>query len=138
MSKQARVAEARGNLEAAWSLADRAIAAAEASINARGQGADVLPDLVLLRSDIGRQLQRPDQAVADADRAVQLLQGASQPGTYSMTVGTAHLTLGRALQAQSRREEAESAFRTAVEHLHNAAGAGHAAGWTRREPRRRS
>lgn len=69
--------------------------------------------------------QRSGQAETDAARARNLLQASTQPGTFSSNLGQAYLTLGRALQAQGRREEARAAFQSAAENLQNSVGRDH-------------
>jgi tetratricopeptide (TPR) repeat protein len=124
-SERALVARARGDLKVATDLADQAVAITEASVKAGRQGVDLMPTLLVRRSDLKLQLHRPDEAAADAARALTMLQPAAQPGTFSSVLGRAHLTLGRALQAQGKREEARAAFFSAAEHLQNALGPDH-------------
>jgi eukaryotic-like serine/threonine-protein kinase len=124
-SQQALVALGRGDLQAALQLADQAVAIDESAIKAGGQGADYLPTVLVRRSTIELEARHPDKAAADATRAVSLLQAAAQPGTFSSTLGRAYLALGLALQAQGRRDEARTAFRSAAEHLQSALGPDH-------------
>jgi hypothetical protein len=63
--------------------------------------------------------------VADATRAVDLLQQSVQPGAFSSSNGRAYLTLGNALKAQGKHDEARAAFRSAAEHLNSALGPDH-------------
>ncbi|HXP86430.1 MAG TPA: protein kinase [Bryobacteraceae bacterium] len=124
-SEQSLIALARGDLPMALQLANQAMTIAEASIKAGGQGAGVLPILLVRRSSIELDLRRTDEAAADAARALSLLQVAAQPGTFSGNLGRAYLTLGRALQAQGKGDEARAAFHSAAEHLQNALGPDH-------------
>ena len=124
ISQTSLILQARGELQAALDRADQAIATAEASIKAGQQGADYLPDLLLRRSDVNLQFGRIDDAVADASRAITLLQQSAEPGTYSRDFGHAYLTLGRALQAEGKSGEGRTAFHSAAEHLEIALGSG--------------
>jgi tetratricopeptide (TPR) repeat protein len=125
MLEQALVAQGRGDQRTALDLANQALATAEASAKTGRQGADSVPTILVGRSDIERQLGRQDGAVADAARALGLLQAAALPGKLSSTLGHAYLTLGRALQSQGKRDEARAAFRSAVENLQDAVGPDH-------------
>jgi len=124
-SERARNAQASGDLSTALDLANQAMAIAEASVKAGRQGVDNLPILLVHRSDIELQLRRPDEAAADAARALTMLQQAAQPGTLSSTLGRAYFALGRALLGQGHRDEGRAALRSAVEHLQSALGSDH-------------
>lgn len=124
-SERSLISLADGDLPDALRLANEAVAIDEAAIKAGGQGAGVLPTFLLHRSTVELEARRPDDAAADGDRALSLLQAAAQPGTLSSNLGRAYLTLGRALQAQGKREEARVAFQSAAEHLQNALGPDH-------------
>jgi non-specific serine/threonine protein kinase/serine/threonine-protein kinase len=124
-SDRALIAEARGDLQAALNLSGEAIAIAEAASKARRIGGDYLPTFLTRRSDVHLQLHRPQEAAEDATRAVSLLEAAARPRTFSSTLGRAYLALGRALLAQGKRDEAHTAFRSAVEHLQSALGSDH-------------
>lgn len=125
MLEQALIRQGRGDLSTAMDQANQALAIAEASAKTSGQGADFVPTILVTRSDIERQVGRTDDAVADAGRALGLLQDAAQPGKLSSTLGRAYFTLGRALQAQGRRDEARAAFHSAAENLQDAVGLDH-------------
>ena len=84
-----------------------------------------MPIILMNRSNVERQLGHPDEAAADASRALSLLQADAQPGTFSSNMGHAYLIWGRALQAQGKREEARTACRSAAEHLQNTVGPDH-------------
>ena len=114
----------RGNLEAALQLANEALTMLEAAVKS-GNGPEAIPWLLVRRSDVELRLNRPNDAAADASRALSLLQAAAQPGTFSSHLGQAYLSSGRALQAQGKGEEARTAFRSAVEHLQNTLGPDH-------------
>jgi len=124
-SERALIALARGDVRTAMELADQAVTIVEAAVKAGGQGVGLLHILLIRRSTIELAGRHPDQAAADAARAVSLLQAAAQPGTFSSTLGRAYLALGLALQAQGNRAEARTAFRSAAEHLQSALGPDH-------------
>jgi len=123
--QQALNAQAAGDLPAALDLSNQAVTIGEASVKAGRQGAAYLPIFLVRRSDIERQVHRTDEAAADAARAVSLLQAAAQPGTSSSNLGRAYLALGRALQAESKLDEARAGFRSAAEQLQSTLGPDH-------------
>jgi hypothetical protein len=89
------------------------VAIDEAAIKAGGQNTDYLPTVLLRRSTIKVAARWPDDAAADAARALSMLQKAAQSGVFSSTLRRAYLTLGK-------RDEALTAFRSAAEHLEKA------------------
>jgi serine/threonine-protein kinase len=125
VSEQSLIDLARGDRQAALQRANQAMSMAEASIKAGGGNEGALPLLLLRRSTIQLEARRPDEAAADAARALSLLQAAAEPGTFSSTLGRVYLTLARALQAQGKSDEARAAARSAAEHLQNALGPDH-------------
>ncbi len=124
-SAQALLASGRGDSKQALLLADRAVAILEHSTQAKGQGADILPSILLRRATVELAAQNPVQAEADAARALAQFQAAGQPGAFSSYIGTAYLKLGDALQAEGKTDEARHAFRSAVEHLEKSLGPDH-------------
>jgi serine/threonine protein kinase len=125
-SAQALAASGSGDFEMALPLADRAVAIVEAASQAGRSGSDFLPIALTRRSTVELTAGRPGQAGEDAQRALTLLQAAVPPGAFSSVIGRTYLNLGRALQSQGKRHEAEAAFRLAAEHLQNALGPNHA------------
>jgi tetratricopeptide (TPR) repeat protein len=121
-SAQAMLALAKNDLPLAQRQADRSVEITEAAMKNGGEGSNFLPIFLVRRSTIELEARRSDQAVADARRALDLTQAVTQPGTYSLYVGRAYLALGRALQAQGGKDEAQAAFRSATEHLEHAVG----------------
>jgi tetratricopeptide (TPR) repeat protein len=119
------VAEASGDLPAALRFENQAVEIVEAAIKAGGEGAFALPGFLVKRSIVEIEAHQPDQAVADANRALTLLQTGAPPGTYSSRTGTAYLALARALEAQGKHQEAQAAARLAATHLQNAVGLDH-------------
>lgn len=124
-SEQALLSQARGQLASALTLATEAVAITQASVDAGGQGSDFLPAVLVRRADLLLQLERPDDAAADAARALAMLQKSAPPGTLASTLGRAQQALGRALLAQGKRQEAIAALRAAVEHFEAAFGVEH-------------
>ena len=124
-SAQARVASGRGDFQSALSLADRSVTLTETAIKNGGQGADLLPILLVRRSTIRLEAGRQVEAAEDAARAVSLLENTLNPETFSSHVGQAYLALGRALKSQGKRSEAQAAFRSASKHLRNTLGPDH-------------
>jgi eukaryotic-like serine/threonine-protein kinase len=122
-SYRSLVAMSRGDLAAALSLADRAVAIVDESVRAGRQGADLLPTLLVRRADVEARLMRLDAAEADATRAVALLRAGAEPGTYSVGLGRAYGCLGRALLAKGRNAEGRAALTTSAEQLERALGA---------------
>jgi len=123
-SSQSSLAHGRGDLPKALQLADEAIAINESAIKAGSFG---MPHFVLLyrRADIELEMGQPDKARADAEQALNLLNTALGPEMFSTFRGSAYLTLGRALKAQGKPEEARAAFRSAAEQLVRAGGPDH-------------
>ena len=117
------LAAARGDLAAALSEADEAVAMAEAS----RQQPQYLRRVLRNRSEVNLLAARADRAAADAERAVQLELQAAEPGSLSSTVGLAYLALGRALQAQGRTQDAQGALLSAARHLRPTLGERHRA-----------
>jgi serine/threonine protein kinase len=115
----------RGDLKNALRMADDAVAIDENSMKNGGQGSDALPGLLLNRSTIELKMGARDQAVADASRAVKLLQGQAEPGTFSTQLGRSFLALGNALKATGKLDEARQAFQSSATHFENALGPDH-------------
>jgi len=124
-SERSLNAQAAGDLTKALGLANQAVGLAEASAKTGGVSPDYQGNMLMRRSGIELQLGRADDALADASRALPLLQQASVPGTFSNDLGHAYLALARALEAQGRNDEARDAARSAAEHLQNALGPDH-------------
>lgn len=114
-----------GDSQKALRLADEAVAILEGSITANGQGADYLPIVLLRRVTVELEAARLVQAEGDAARALAQFQAAAPPSTFSSYVGSAYLSLGKALEAQGKTDEARAAFRSAAEHLQNTLGPDH-------------
>jgi serine/threonine protein kinase len=124
-SAEALAALAAHDIPMAWSLADQAVSIDEAAIKAGGEGNYVLPTLLIHRSVVALEARRADLAAADASRALDLLRADNYPRTFSCVRGNAYLALGRALQAQGKREESRAAFRSAADNLQSTVGRDH-------------
>ncbi len=120
-SEQALLEQARGDLPAARASADRAVSLAEAS----GQKTTYLPLMLLRRSQLELQMHLWDQARADAARALDFYRAVVGPGMFSNKIGRCELVLGRALLEQGKRDEARTAFATALENLEPSQGTDH-------------
>jgi serine/threonine protein kinase/tetratricopeptide (TPR) repeat protein len=109
--------QARGNLDAAMALADRAVAMVRVD--------DVRPRLLLMRSRLAIEMRRHDQARDDAEKALRGLQEAAESGMPSYLIGQAQLALGRALLAQGNATDAARALANAVAQLEPTLGVDH-------------
>ena len=94
-SERAQLAQARGDLPAALAQITRAITTVDANPHAAS-----LPRFLVRRSAILLDAHRPDEARADADRALVLDQKRSAAGIGNSSLGRAYLMLGRVLEAQ--------------------------------------
>jgi tetratricopeptide (TPR) repeat protein len=103
-------------------FADQAVSMDEAAIEAGAEGGYYLPSLLITRAEIELATAKVDQAAEDAARALDLSRAGAKPGSFSSIQGSAFLLLGRARQAQGRKDEARAALRSAVEHLQTAVG----------------
>ena len=116
-SERALLAQAAGEQSAALELSNRAVDEDEKSIRVAGQCATILPVLLTRRSSAELEAGLEKRAVADASRALGLLQAAMEPGTHSSYLGRAYMALAQALKLQGIDDEARKAFRSAAEHL---------------------
>jgi tetratricopeptide (TPR) repeat protein len=121
LSEQALLAQARGEIERAIALSDRAVALAEADPQARAW----LERCLERRSALALHTRRLEAAASDAARAVGLALERIDPSSRSSHVGRAYVTLGRALTARGQRDEARAALASAVEHLESTLGKDH-------------
>ena len=103
-TEQALLAQARGEMDRAAILADRAVALSEAD----PQATELLARCLVRRSALALQMHRLEAATSDAARAMALEAERTDPNSRSYLVGRVYLTLGRgALSARQvwRREE---------------------------------
>ena len=124
-SERSLLAQGEGKISTALDLANQAVMMDEAAVKAGGEGGHLLPVLLVRRANIELDARQPDRAVADAARALSLAQQTVGPGFFSEHVGRAYLALGRALDAQGKRDDARAAFRSAYDHLQDALGPDH-------------
>ncbi len=124
-SIQALLAAGTGDFKSAQLLADRAVDIVEAASKAGKAGSDFIPIALLRRATVELAAGSAEKAANDARHALALLQTASPSGAFSYSIGNAYLTLGRALQAQGKGDEARAAFRSAAEHFQNTLGSDH-------------
>jgi eukaryotic-like serine/threonine-protein kinase len=121
-SDRSRLSEAEGDLPSALAAADQAVALDEAS--GRG-GAPWLPVFLYRRAGIEVEAHQSEKAVADAQRALGLLQSSLGSDVFSMHIGLTCFHMGRAYQLQGKREQALTALRLAAEHLERTLGPDH-------------
>ncbi|MEZ5294395.1 MAG: protein kinase [Vicinamibacterales bacterium] len=116
-----RIALARQRLEEASRLAEAAVAFMESDPRLAGS----IPSALRMRALV--RLRRGDVpgALADAERALSLVQAATTGRQASTTVALAYLTLGEALAAAGRSEEARAALDESLRATTDAAGADH-------------
>jgi eukaryotic-like serine/threonine-protein kinase len=124
--------QASGDLHRAIALVDKAISISEGSKNTIYRSVYEGRFLVR-RSDIKLQLSHVDGSLADAVRAIPMLQSVSIRGGFSVDLGRAYLAQGRAVQAQGKSDEARAAFRSAAEHLEKTLGPDHPESRTARQ-----
>ena len=124
-SEKALDALLEGDYPAASRLADEGVSIIEAAVKAGGEGSYYLPRLLTRRSVIQLAAGRPNEAAADASRAIDLMRPTVNPGEFSCHLGDAYFALGRALQRQGKSEEARAAFRSAADNLQNTLGPEH-------------
>jgi eukaryotic-like serine/threonine-protein kinase len=125
-SDRSRLALETGDTASALRLANQAIDLDEASIKNIGECAAFIPMLLTRRSRVELKAQRPNQAEADAVRALQLLNEESESGIHSSNIGRAYLALALSMRAQGRLSESQDAFRNAFQNLQDTLGPGHA------------
>ena len=124
-SSRAAIAQGEGDLTLALKLANQSVSIGEAGLKANGGGAFAFPSLLLRRSSIEVAAGSPDEALADANRALGLLQAKVQAGTCTNKLGYAFLACARALDAQGKHDDARAAARSALEHLEKSVGPDH-------------
>jgi tetratricopeptide (TPR) repeat protein len=124
-SDRAFLAQDADDSAKALQLVNQAITIDERAIQSGGQGAHLLPVLLLQRSDLELNAHQNDSAEADAARAVSLAQAAIQSGTHSQLVGNSHLALGRALLAEGKADQARRAFLAVADHFEKTVGPDH-------------
>jgi serine/threonine-protein kinase len=124
-SDRALLAQAEGKVSAALQLADEAVTVDEAAVRSGNEGQAVLPILLNRRAAIEVEAGQPNKAKIDADRSLSLLQASLGSDAFSVHIGAAQMALGRALLAQGESQEAQVAFRSAMEHFEQTLGPDH-------------
>ena len=124
-SERAMVALGNHSPALALKLSNQAVEIDEAAIKAGGMGAFALPGFLVRRSTVELAGGNPEQALADANRALTLLESNSGKGAVSSRVGLAYLALARALVALGKNYEAQSAAKFAATHLEKSLGSPH-------------
>ncbi len=124
-SEHARLQMERGNFVSALRYANDSVAIMEAAAKSGKGGGQFVPGALSIRASVELAAGLPDQAVADAARALDMFQKVAQPGEHSRILGKAYLILARALAAQGRAGEARAAARSAAEQLQNTLGPDH-------------
>jgi tetratricopeptide (TPR) repeat protein len=119
--QRAVIATARGQLTLARSLADDALARAEA-ISPQDE---LVSGALLRRAQIGIAERRGDLALEDATRAVDAEVQRAVPGALSSRLGRMYLTLGEAQRSAGRDADARSTLQTALRHLEATLGPAH-------------
>jgi len=124
-SEHARLQMERGNFVSALRYANDAVAIMEAAAKSGKGGGQFVPGALSIRASVELAAGRPDQAVADAARALDMFQKVAQPGEHSRLLGKAYLILARALAAQGKADEARAVAHSAAEHLQASLGPDH-------------
>ena len=123
-SYRAMIAQAEDDLPLALKLANLGVEIGDGALKSHA-GSYAFPGLLLARSDIELAFGQPDPALADANRALSLLQASIQPGGYSGKIGAAYLAQAHALFAQGHAAEARAAAQSAAQQLTQAVGPDH-------------
>jgi eukaryotic-like serine/threonine-protein kinase len=121
-SERSMLAECKEDLGTAMRFADEAVTLDRQAVASGGQGAHLLPVLLLRRSKLELELHLPQKAADDADQAVKLAQAALKADTYSSLLGYSYLNLGLALKAGGKLEAARDAFHSAAVQLEKSLG----------------
>jgi serine/threonine protein kinase len=125
-SERSLLSQAEGKLSAALGSANLAVSSDEESIRTNRSGAPWLPMFLYRRAAVEVAVEQPDNAIYDARRAISLLQTSLGADALSAHIGRTYFQLGRALDAQGKKDEAHAAFHTAAEHLEKTLGPDHA------------
>jgi tetratricopeptide (TPR) repeat protein len=118
---QARIDVTQGRLDNARRAFTRVIEL----LSQRNVSHPVMASALRQRAEIDAREGKRAEALADAQKAVQIAAGLQAGKPYSDDTGLAYLTLGRLLQASGDRERAHAALQSAVDHLTHSVGADH-------------
>jgi tetratricopeptide (TPR) repeat protein len=124
-SEQALIAQCRGDLRNALNLANQAVEIVQGSAKAGRGGTEFLQLFLMRRSGIELDMHRVDEAVTDAEHALNMARHSAPSGAFSSYLGWDYLALGRALKAQGKRQQARAALQSASEHLQGTLGPDH-------------
>jgi serine/threonine-protein kinase len=122
--EQALTAQARGDSAEALRLIDEAYEIADAARTSHG-ATGYLPRVLIRRAELRNLAGHHAEAEADARLSLERLGDSLPPDTLSTLRADAYLSLGRALRAQGKINEARASFRLAHRHLQSALGSGH-------------
>jgi tetratricopeptide (TPR) repeat protein len=124
---RARIAQGEGNLPLALQFANESVTIGETAVKAGGEGAFALPGYLLTRSSIELASGSSEPALADSNRALDLVKSRSntQADSFSSTLGYAYLGIARAKDAQGKHDEARAAASLAAENLNKCIGPDH-------------
>lgn len=118
---QGRIALARGQLDEAQRIFTSTLAAFEA--RKQSNGSAVM--LYLYRGEVALRQQRLDDALRDAQSALDMARRLQAGIPYSSRTGLAQLALAEALRQGGRSEDARAALASALDHLRHALGDDH-------------
>jgi eukaryotic-like serine/threonine-protein kinase len=122
---RSKIATEQGDVASAARFIDEAISILEQSIRSGGEGAFLLPALLIDRSGVNLQKHETGFAADDANRALHELRFRVPEGALSSRVGHAYLALANALNAQHQADGARAAAGKAVENLQATLGPTH-------------
>jgi len=117
-------AHARGDTPAALRLIDRAYLIAE-DARRRGSNADFTPVVLTRRAEVRNAAGRSREAEEDARLALDRLRAVLPPDFLSALRADAYLALGRALEAEGRGAEGNTALVEALKHFEGSMGLDH-------------
>jgi eukaryotic-like serine/threonine-protein kinase len=123
--QRSQIAQAAGDFQSAFDLADQALSIARAAVAASRTSPDYLPHFTSRHAEAALKIGRADLAVADASETLKTWRRVIPAATLSSGVGLASLALGNALEAEGKHEAAREAFASAAKHLESALGPEH-------------
>lgn len=124
-AERALTAQAQGDLPRALQSINEALEIDQTAARDGKAGAELLPTLWTYRAGIELDAGQLPAAERDSRQALNQLLAGAQPGDYSSSVGRAEMTLARALRAEGRVADAQSAARMAADQLGRALGPDH-------------
>jgi eukaryotic-like serine/threonine-protein kinase len=124
-TQRALIAQARGDLGEAIRQIEKALAVAEELSRNGREGNNYLPLVLLRRAELLIERGRAEPAVADAARAVDLLQKVATEGLLTADLGRAFRVLASAQRAAGQSDAAAASLALAARHLDSSLGANH-------------